>query len=164
MRLAIFATLISLIASPVLAGQLHLAGPDGVEQDVGPDILASLPRQSVTLEAHGETHLYSGPLLIDLLARVQTPTGKAIHGPELASVVLVTARDGYQVALGLAELDPGTRPNRILLADQKDGKPLDGTEGPYRLVVEGDLRPARSARSVTGISVSRLGSGAAKGH
>ncbi len=35
--------------------------------------------------------VYEGPLLIDVLAKVGTPTGKAIHGPEMADVVLVKA-------------------------------------------------------------------------
>ena len=91
-----------------------------------------------------------------MLARVGTPTGKAIHGPEMADVVLVKAGDGYQVAFGLAELDPGTRPNRIILADKADGAPLGGKDGAFKLVAEGDLRPARSARMVTEIEVLRL--------
>ncbi|CAN5432472.1 hypothetical protein BH10PSE3_BH10PSE3_10210 [soil metagenome] len=106
--------------------------------------------------SHGEKHVYEGALLIDALAKVGTPAGKAIHGPEMADVVLVKARDGYQVAFGLAELDPGTRPNRIILADKVDGAPLGGKDGAFRLVAEGDLRPARSARMVSEVEVMRL--------
>jgi len=42
------------------------------------------------------------------------------------------------------------------LADQADGKPLDPKEGPFRLVVDGDLKPARSARSVVEIDLKHL--------
>lgn len=91
-----------------------------------------------------------------MLAKVGTPTGKAIHGPEMADVVLVRAQDGYAVAFGLAELDPGTRSNRIILADKADGAPLGGKDGAFKLIAEGDLRPARSARMVSQIEVLRL--------
>lgn len=108
------------------------------------------------LRGHGQTHVYEGPLLIDVLAKVGAPTGKSLRGRALAQAVLVEASDGYVVALGLAEADPGTRAQRIILADKADGAPLNATDGPFRLVVEGDLRPARSARMVRKISIVRL--------
>jgi hypothetical protein len=144
------------LATSAFAQTLVLKGPTGQTASLAAADLAGLPRVSFTFESHGEKHVYEGPLLIDVLARVGTPTGKAIHGAEMADVVLVKAQDGYQVAFGLAELDPGTRPNRIILADKADGAPLSGKDGVLKLVVEGDLRPARSARMVTEIEVLRL--------
>ena len=41
----------------------------------------------------------------------------------------------------------------VLLADRKDGKPLLGGEGPYRLVVPDDKRPLRWVKQVARISV-----------
>ena len=137
-------------------GPLSLKGPTGQTASLSAADVAGLPRVSIAFDAHGEKHVYEGPLLIDVLAKVGTPTGKAIHGPEMADVVLVKAQDGYQVAFGLAELDPGTRPNRIILADKADGAPLSGKDGTFKLVAEGDLRPARSARMVSEIEVLRL--------
>ncbi len=144
------------LATGAAAQTLVLKGPTGQTASLAAADLAGLPRVSVAFDAHGEKHVYEGPLLIDLLAKVATPTGKAIHGAEMADVVLVKAQDGYQVAFGLAELDPGTRPNRIILADKADGAPLSGKDGALKLVAEGDLRPARSARMVTEIEVLRL--------
>jgi hypothetical protein len=143
------------LATGVLAKDLTVKG--GAEKTIGFTAadLAALPRVSVALEAHGERHVYEGPLLIDVLARAGAPTGKAIHGPEMATVVLGRARDGYQVAFGLAELDPGTRSNRIILADKADGAPLTGKDGTFKVVAEGDLRPARSARLVTELEILR---------
>jgi hypothetical protein len=66
------------------------------------------------------------------------------------------AADGYHVVLALAETDPAMRPNRIILADRCNGAAMAAPEGPFRMVVEGDLRPARSARQVTSIAVVRL--------
>jgi hypothetical protein len=141
---------------PSLKGALSLKGPTGQAASLTAADVAGLPRVSVAFDAHGVKHVYEGPLLIDVLAKVGTPTGKAIHGPEMADVVLVKAQDGYQVAFGLAELDPGTRPNRIILADKADGAPLGDKDGAFKLVAEGDLRPARSARMVSEIEVLRL--------
>jgi hypothetical protein len=144
------------LATGAFAQTLGLKGPAGQTASLTAADVASLPRVSVAFDVHGVKHVYEGPLLIDVLARVGTPTGKAIHGPEMADVVLVKAQDGYQVAFGLAELDPGTRSNRIILADKADGAPLSGKDGAFKLVAEGDLRPARSARMVSEIEVLRL--------
>ena len=92
------------------------------------------------------------------------PTGRELRGPALASVVVASAADGYQVACGLAEADPGTRPNRIILADRADGEALDAEAGPFQIVVEGDLRPARSIRQVISLEVRSLASTAATDH
>ena len=48
------------------------------------------------------------------------------------------------------------RANRIIVADRGDGSPLGAKEGPFKLVIEGDLRPARAARNLTAIRVIRL--------
>jgi len=133
-----------------------LVGPDGQAGELTSREAAALPHDAVTLEAHGRRTTYQGLALGTVVARVGAAQGKAIHGTELATVVRVTAADGYQVVLGLAETDPGTRPNRVILADRADGAPLGPEEGPFRLVVEGDLRPARSARNVVRIEVLRL--------
>lgn len=152
---------------PALAQSVDLTGPAGQHVTLTAAQLAVLPRVKVTLDNHGTQHDFEGPLLIDVLAKAGAPTGAAIHGPELATIVLVTAKDGYQVAIGLGEADPGTRPNRIILADRSDGQPLGATAGPFQLVIEGDVRPARSARMVTAIEVRRLSArpaGAAPAH
>ena len=57
---------------------------------------------------------------------------------------------------GLAETDPGTRAGKVLLVDRADGAPLAAGDGPFRIVVSDDLRPARSARMVEKIEVIRL--------
>lgn len=156
MKILVLAFCLAGLATAAAAQTLDLKGPAGQAARLTVADLAGLPRASITFDAHGETHVYEGPLLIDVLAKVGTPTGKAIHGPEMADVVLVRAQDGYQVAFGLAELDPGTRPNRVILADRADGAPLGGKDGAFKLVAEGDLRPARSARMVSEIEVLRL--------
>ncbi len=126
-------------------------------------VLAALPRVSVPLTIHGQAHVFEGPLLIDVLKAAGpeygVETGPTLRGPALAQAVVVRAADGYAVVFGLAELDPGTRPNRIILADTVDGAPLTAEDGPLRLVAEGDLRPARSVRQVTAVEVVRFPAG-----
>ena len=90
--------------------------------------------------------------------RVGAPTGKALGGKALANAVRTTSTDGYQVIFGLGEIDPATWANRIIVADRADGAPLSASDGPFRIVVEGDLRPARSARMLTTIEVIALAS------
>lgn len=147
----------ALVTSPVAAQSLALTGSDGRKIALSAEAVAALPRVTITFDAHGVSHVYEGPLLIDVLKAVGAPTGRDLRGPALASAVLATAADGYQVAFGLAEADPGTRPNRIIVADKADGAALDANAGPFQIVVEGDLRPARSIRQVTRIDVVALG-------
>lgn len=141
-------------APPPLAA-LEVAGPSGVRR-LTPADLAGLPRQSVTVVWHGRTSTWQGPLLSDVLSQVGAPRGEALRGPALADVVVLTAQDGYRVVLSLAETDAGVRPNRIILALQTDGHALAPGDGTVRLVVEGDLKPARSERQVARIEVRRL--------
>jgi hypothetical protein len=145
-------------AQPIAVGpSINVTGPSGQVARFDLAALAAMPQAKVVLSAHGETHAYEGPLLIDVLAKAGAPTGSAIRGPEMADVVLVTAQDGYRVALDLAQIDPGVRADKVILADRVDGHPIDAKDGPVRLVVEGDLRPARSVRMVRSIAVVRAG-------
>jgi len=77
----------------------------------------------------------------------------ALRGSQLTKIVLITAADGYRVAFTLAEFDPAFGNARVILADTRDGKPLDAKEGPFRLIVEGDKRPGRWIRQITRIEL-----------
>ena len=164
MRIAILAACCALAAGPALAQSVTLKGLGGQSVVLSAADLAALPQAKVSFDAHGDKHVYEGPLLIDVLAKAGAPTGQQIHGPELADAILVKAADGYQVVFGLGEADPGTRPNRIILAARADDAPLGAKDGPFKVVVEGDLRPARSARMVTEIDLVRLVSSSAAAH
>jgi hypothetical protein len=121
--------------------------------------LDALAQASVTLSHDGHSFTLSGARLDAVVAKVDAPLGKGLHGPALADVVLAKGADGYRVVLSLGDVDPGVRPETlvgpVILADRQDGKAL-GTDGPFRLAVGGDLRPARSARNVVEIDVLRL--------
>jgi len=156
MRFACVVIAVGLCGLPVatLAQSVTLTGPDGKTRSVSASDLAAMPHATALLpNEHGPAKHCDGVPLTVLLESVGAPTGKALHGPALADLVVVAASDGYRVVLGLAETDPGVRPEKILLADRCEGAPLAANEGPFRLVVEGDLRPVRSARMVTSIRV-----------
>ena len=138
------------------AQDLALTGPAGQAVTLTPAQIAALPHVTLTVQVEGKTTTFRGVPLTALLARVDAPAGKALRGKDLADVVLVSARDGYAVALALAETDPLMRKDQIILADSADGRPLADTSGPYRLVVEGDQRAARSERMVAAIALRRL--------
>ncbi|HLX04715.1 MAG TPA: hypothetical protein VKR28_04230, partial [Candidatus Binatus sp.] len=74
----------------------------------------------------------------------------------LAVGVVASAPDGYRVLFSLTEFDPAFSDRVILLADQRDGKPLDTREGPLRFIVPGDKRHARWIRGLTTIEVLRV--------
>lgn len=156
MKAALLAACLALAAAPALAQSVRVTGPDGKTATLGASDLDALPQATAALSAHGERHLYEGPRLIDVLAKVGAPTGVAIRGPAMADAVVVEGADGYRVVFGLAETDPGVRADKIVLADRVDGSPIGIMDGPLRLVVEGDLKPARSVRMVTSVEVVRL--------
>ena len=142
-----------LAAAPAWAQDLKLSGPDGQSVSLSPADIAALAHVQLSVTIEGKTASYAGVPLDALLRRVGAPAGKALRGPALRDVVLVTGRDGYAAAFALAETDPGFRKEQILLADRADGQPLADAIGPYRLVVQGDLRAARCVRMVTAIEV-----------
>ncbi len=116
--------------------------------------LASLPRSSITAGAHDEKpSLWEGVALAGLLRRAGAPADKQLRGREMTKFVRVTGADGYQVVFSLTELDAAFGARNVLLVDRQDGHRLSQRDGPLRLVVMGDKRPARWVREVETIEV-----------
>jgi hypothetical protein len=156
-RIALGATLAGLsLAGAAQADDLKLIGLDGHAVTLSPADIAALPHVSLTVTVEGKTNTYAGVALSNVLAKVGAPSGKALKGQELRDVVLVTGKDGYAVAITLAETDAMVRKEQVILADKSDGAALPDTQAPYRLVIEGDQRGARMARMVTTIELRRL--------
>lgn len=118
--------------------------------------VAKRPHTSVSISEHGNQITYEGISLHDLLGEAGVPVGPALKGKALTSYVLAEAKDGYQVVYTLAEMDPAFTDERILLVDSSGGKPLSASQGPFRLVVSGEKKPARSIRMLTKITVVQL--------
>ena len=138
-------------------GTVVVRGLTGESETLTGADIAKLPHAHITLSHGDQTTDFSGPLLSDLLRDVGAPMGVRLHGSGVNDVVFVTAADKYRVVLSLAEVDPSFHKGaKAILADQADGKPLPPKEGPYRLVIDGDLKPARSAYSVVAIELKHL--------
>jgi DMSO/TMAO reductase YedYZ molybdopterin-dependent catalytic subunit len=135
---------------------LTVAGDVASELYLSMDDIRGMPRASVEVNEEGTAKKYEGVWLSEILAKAGAPLGESLRGKALASYVLASARDGYQVVFGLAEIDPAFRDQQVLLADSVDGKPLFPYQGPLRLVVSGDKRGARSVRMLARVEVVRL--------
>jgi DMSO/TMAO reductase YedYZ molybdopterin-dependent catalytic subunit len=101
----------------------------------------------------GKVHHYTGVLLSALLTQAGTTLGKDLRGENLTKYVLVEASDGYQIIFTLAELDTDFTDEKIILADQMDDRPLPLADGPFRIIVQNDKKPARCIKQVTSIKV-----------
>ena len=116
-------------------------------------LLDSLPQSSIEADDHGTPGRWDGPPFSEVLRKAGAPLGDTLRGPNLSKYVLVTAADGYRVVFSLSELDPALGDTLAILAVSRDGKPLSEKEGPYRIVVEGDDRPARWIRQVVKVEL-----------
>jgi hypothetical protein len=114
---------------------------------------ARLPRERVQASAHARALDCEGVPLAALLRDAGAMPETKLPGAMLSRYVLVDARDGYRVLYSLAELDPHTGARRVLLVDRCNGAPLDGEDGPLRLIASDDVRPARWVRQVRSIVV-----------
>jgi DMSO/TMAO reductase YedYZ molybdopterin-dependent catalytic subunit len=118
--------------------------------------LARLPRQSVRgKDRDGKEVEFEGVPLVEVLKTAGVKFGHDLRGPALANYLVVEAADGYRVVFALPELDPASTDRVILLADRRAGKPLDEKEGPLRVIVPGEKRPARWVKQVISLRVGR---------
>ena len=122
--------------------------------------LASFGHAEVRVRGHHDTAsvTYSGVALSEILRAAGAWSDGAPRGAFARSYVLVTAADGYRAIYALAELDTMVTDKVVLLADRRDGAPLDGTEGPLRLVAPGEKREGRWVRQVKTLVVERADS------
>ena len=107
----------------------------------------------VRKDRDGSDHTYSGVLLSDILKKAGVTLGPELRGENLTKYLLITASDNYQVVFALPELDKGYTDRMIILADQMDGKPLPTGDGPFRIIVQDEKKPARCIKQVTGMKV-----------
>jgi DMSO/TMAO reductase YedYZ molybdopterin-dependent catalytic subunit len=150
-------------AQPQAAPQSAAAATIAVKGDVSTPLtlkaedLAKMPRETVSVEDQDGTKVeYEGVPLREILKRAGAPLGNQLRGKALASYVLAHAHDGYEVVFALGELDSAFGNEPILVADKRDGKPLFGYQGPFRLVCPNDKAEARSVRMLETLEVVRL--------
>jgi hypothetical protein len=142
--------------SPATPERTVIVGPTGKTIVVTPQLLAGLDRAEATMINHSVAHTYEGVRLTELLRLVDAPTGARIHADADRDYLVVTGGDGFRAVFSLAETDSSVQHRAVILADHMDGAPLIAHDAPYRVVVDGDQKPARSVYAITRIEVKVL--------
>lgn len=166
MRTRRFALLLMVFALSMARALAAQSGADAATLRVTGDVttaltlsaaeLKAMPRTRVTTRDADGALTYEGVLVSDLLRRAGLPMGAELRGAALAAYVVASAPDGYQVVFSVGELDPTLSGQEVIVADSVDGRPLAANQGPFRIVVARDTRPARSVRMVERLDVVRL--------
>lgn len=142
-----------LAVASVLCGQsLQVTHADGTLTMRTAAQISALKHVTVNTKDHDTPAQFEGIPVADLLKLAGVEVSK-MKGSQMTQVLSVEAADGYEVVFALAEFDPDFANRQVILADKRDGKPLDAKEGPWRIVAPGDKRPARWIRQVTSIKV-----------
>jgi DMSO/TMAO reductase YedYZ molybdopterin-dependent catalytic subunit len=133
---------------------VKIGGEVTIPMTLNDDDIHKYAQTTVTRKDHdGKDHTYTGVILSEILKKAGVTLGPELKGKNLTKYVLITATDNYQVVFALAELDEAFTDRTIILADQVDGKPLPSGEGPFRIIVQDEKKPARCIRAVTNIKV-----------
>jgi len=69
--------------------------------------------------------------------------------PELRHAIRITAKDGYVVVTSSGEIAPDFGAKGVIVAYERDGKPLDD----FRIVMPGDKHGGRNVRDVVSINI-----------
>jgi hypothetical protein len=148
----ITALLLSGICASTVRSQVTVV-VDGTPNTIAARVLQKLPRDTTTMVFHEQPPMrYEGVSLAAVLHEAGVRTD-SLRGEALATRLVIEASDGYRIVITLADLDPSLGARRMILADRVGGQPLPADEGPWRLIIPGDQRPARSARQVVTIRV-----------
>jgi hypothetical protein len=147
--------------APVAGAQ---ASPPALQVQIGDSTqtiaaarLRGMPADTIRAAIHdGPEQVFVGPSLEEILESVGVRLD-SLRGAALRQYVVVEASDGYRVVFAIAELSESLSGRRVILAHTVDGQPLGANEGPWRVVAEGDRRPARWVRQVAALRL-RAGS------
>jgi DMSO/TMAO reductase YedYZ molybdopterin-dependent catalytic subunit len=120
--------------------------------------LLAMPRVKVTAqEKDGSQVTFEGVALYELLRQAKPRLTDKCCSNAVNTVVIVRAADSYQSLFSLPELDPKFTARQILVADRREGQPLNQSQGPLQIVVPDEKVHARWVRQVTVIEVLPLG-------
>jgi hypothetical protein len=130
--------------------------PGQPDRAVPPESLLGAAERDVRLEdVTGNVTVYHGQPLLEVLEKngldLKTMAGER---KSAASVVVVTARDGYTVAFSIGELRAARANPKVFLVSETAIEPLPENEGPVRLIVLGDV--VRSPYGLATIEVRSL--------
>lgn len=143
------AALLPVAASAAEPAVLTVEGAASTPLSLTAAEFAALPRTSVRWTLHGKAMTCKGPWLADVVARAGAPSGEAVRGPALSTVIVATAGDGYRAVFALGELDHMLGNAPVIVADECDGQPLAAA----------DQRGARSVRQLRRLTITALPDG-----
>ncbi|PTQ96907.1 molybdopterin-dependent oxidoreductase-like protein [Mucilaginibacter yixingensis] len=157
-----YAIVLLLLAAPFLVNaqaekqaSVKITGEVTTPLTITPDNIKTYEQTKVTRkDRDGKDHTYTGVLLSTLLQKAGVTMGKDLKGENLVKYVLASASDGYQVTFALAELDKEFTDRAIILATQIDGQPLAAADGPFRIIVQDEKKPARCMKQVTELHIA----------
>ena len=111
--------------------------------------LKALPKVTVAVDyAEQGKSRWSGASLMAIIEKAGTTEPKG-HGAYLQHLILARGTDGYGAGIAIGELDPKFAGKVVIIAYEKDGKPLDS----LRLIVPGDAHAGRGVRDLAEITV-----------
>jgi len=139
------------------ASEVKVGGAVTTPLLLGAADLKAMPRKTVRVEnEHAQkAEVYEGVLVQDILKKAGATMGPKLRGPAMANYVLAEAADDYRVVFSLTEFDSEFQDSEILLADTVDGAAIPSDQGPFRLVVPHDKRPARWIKMLKSLTVVR---------
>ena len=129
---------LGIAAQAITLSQQSLSGMPVVERDV----------TFQTSKGPSSGH-YKGVLFWDVLQANKAFDGLG-HNGELKKTMLVSAKDGYEIAFSIGEIHPDFGNTPLMLVTELNGKPV---EGGWRIVVPGDKRGARAVYAITKIEL-----------
>jgi DMSO/TMAO reductase YedYZ molybdopterin-dependent catalytic subunit len=118
--------------------------------------LQAMPNSTLTMrildpDGRRRFHIFTGPLLSDVLDRANPTTSTGVDMATHA-FVLVTGTSGASAIVAFAEFNKDYNAKRIVLAFEEDGRPLPGN-GISELIVPEDATQGRFIMGVTTIDV-----------
>jgi DMSO/TMAO reductase YedYZ molybdopterin-dependent catalytic subunit len=155
---AALAVAFALWAAPAAAQSANFS-VDGHVAHPGPvtlDQVKALPPVTVSLtfqSDHGpQTGTWTGALLLDIVKQAAPVDSSPDKSAPLQHTILARGRDGYGVALAIGEIDPRFAGKQVIVAYQRDGKPMEGQT--FRLVVPGDAHGGRSVNDLISLTIN----------
>lgn len=148
--------LFDLLGGRAQAQVLSIEGEVAWPLKLSAEDLTKLQRKTVSVkDQDGKISSFEGVALVEVLRLAGVEFGERLRGEKLALFLVASAADGYRVVFALPELDPAFTDDVIILADRRDGRPLSGLEGPWRIIVPKEKRRARWIRQVNLLAVRR---------
>jgi len=152
LRVALSFTAVLFCACLLRAQQVTVVNDDGTKTVLDQSAIAGLPHVRVTTGGASPVS-FEGVALKSVLEKAGVGFGDLLKGKRLASCLLVSGADGFQVVIALPEFDPSFTDKQVVLAFLQEGKPLSASDGPFRIVIPDEKRMSRWVKQVATLKI-----------